>query len=120
MKGDLDFKELKSPGGYGGNVGWVFTVDYTPCGGKDQDACPDRCAVFGGDLKIKKDKIEWEIDNDGKKDVTAEQDRSRLAPGERADHKGEAGRKDDLRDRWSQLADPTGLPPASPSAGGRH
>ena len=30
----------------------------------------DRCAVFGGDLKIKKDKIEWEITNDGEEDLT--------------------------------------------------
>ena len=52
----------------------MFTVNYDPCGGKDQPACPaDTCAVSGGDLKIKKDKVEWEINNEGKKDITTSQ-----------------------------------------------
>ncbi len=48
---------------------WLFTVDYHTCKGED---CPDHCAVYGTDsrsrrmkrikdIKLKKDKLEWEI-----------------------------------------------------------
>ncbi len=74
LDGTEDYRKLKGEGAYTGGAGNVFTVDYTPCGGKDQPACPaDTCAVFGGDLKIKKDKIEWKIDNESAQDITASQ-----------------------------------------------
>ena len=73
MKGD--FKELKSPGIYNGNAGLVFTVDYDPCAKNEglgiNDQCDvNRCAVFGDDLKIEKDKVKWKIRNEGKQPIT--------------------------------------------------
>ena len=74
LDGTKKYSKLKGQGVYDGGAGYVFTVNYDPCGGKDQPACPaDTCAVFGGDLKIKKDKVEWEINNEGKKDITTSQ-----------------------------------------------
>ena len=62
-KGKGDYKKLKVEGTYQGNAGYVFTVDYTPCEGKN---CSQQCAVFGDEkLKVKKDKIEWRIENKG-------------------------------------------------------
>lgn len=72
MKGD--FKELKIPGIYNGNAGLVFTVDYDPCAKNDglsNDLCAvNRCAVFGDELKIEKDKVKWKIRNEGKQPIT--------------------------------------------------
>jgi hypothetical protein len=73
MKGD--FKELKSPGSYEGNADYVFTVDYDPCAKNEglgiNDQCAvNRCAVFGDDLKIEKDKVKWKIRNEGKEPIT--------------------------------------------------
>lgn len=69
LDGTKEYNKLKGKGVYGGGAGYVFTVNYAPCGGEGQPACP-ACAVFGDELKIKKDKIEWEITNDGEEDLT--------------------------------------------------
>jgi hypothetical protein len=62
-KGTGEYKKLKVDGTYQGNAGYVFTVDYSPC---EDGNCQNRCAVFGGEkLKVKKDKVEWKIENDG-------------------------------------------------------
>ncbi len=74
LDGSGEYKKLKGGGVYSGNAGYVFTVDYTPCGGKGEEPCPaNRCAVFGDDLAIKKDKIEWQISNEGEAVITASQ-----------------------------------------------
>lgn len=71
LNGTDAYKGIKGGGTKTGSSGYVFTVDYTPCGGKDQPACPvNRCAVFGDDLKLKKDKAQWKISNDGERDIT--------------------------------------------------
>lgn len=72
LKGDGAYKQLNGQGTYFGSALPVFTVDYTPCGDgkKDDPQCPaDRCAVFGDDLKVKKDKVEWRIANGGGRDL---------------------------------------------------
>ena len=63
--GSGDYKKLKGQGAYAGDADFVFTVDYTPT------AELQGCAVFGSDLKLKKDKIEWEIENESVNDLTA-------------------------------------------------
>ena len=72
-KGKGVYKHVNG-GTYSGNVdvGAGFTVTYEPCGGKKERECdPDRCAVFGDEkLKVKKDKIEWKIKNEGRNDLT--------------------------------------------------
>jgi len=71
LKGTVTYKSLKGEGTKAGSPGALFSVAYNPCGGKDQPACPtDRCAVFGDDLKVKKDKTEWKISNDGEQALT--------------------------------------------------
>ena len=95
LNGRGGYKKLKGQGTYTGGAGYVFTVDYAPCGGADQPPCPaNQCAVFGDDLKIKegrpegdwqdisgvdefgddletkKGRVEWKINNDGNKHRT--------------------------------------------------
>jgi hypothetical protein len=71
LDGTGAYKDIKGQGAYTGDAGYVFSVDYTPCGGKDAPACPTpRCAVFGDDLKLKKDKAEWKITNNGEDAIT--------------------------------------------------
>lgn len=71
LSGTDAYKGIKGGGTKSGNAGYVFTVDYTPCGGKDQPACPvNSCQVFGDDLKLKKDKAQWKISNDGEQTIT--------------------------------------------------
>ena len=65
--GSGDYKKFKTGGSYGGDAAYAFTVNYEPCKGKD---CPDSCAVFGDKFKLKKDKFEWKIKNEGKDDLT--------------------------------------------------
>jgi len=68
INGTADYINLKGQGTYEGDADYVFTVDYTPCEGKN---CPDQCAAFGSKrLKVKKDKVEWRIENEGKNDLT--------------------------------------------------
>ncbi len=84
LDGEDDYKSLKGEGTYTGDADFIFTVDYEPldfmpCEGED---CPDRCAVFGTDykikkdgveiedIKLKKDKLEWEIVNEGESALT--------------------------------------------------
>jgi len=78
LDGEGDYKGLKGEGTYDGDAALAFTVDYVPCEGND---CPDRCAVFGTDykikknkvvikdIKLKKDKLEWGIKNEGEDDL---------------------------------------------------
>ncbi|NOX60654.1 MAG: hypothetical protein GXP42_01695 [Chloroflexi bacterium] len=69
--GDGAYDDLEGEGTYVGNAGYIFTVDYTPCGGPGGPACPvDRCAVFGDELKLKKKRIEWEFENEGERTLT--------------------------------------------------
>lgn len=71
LKGTGAYKSLKGEGTKAGIPGVLFSVTYTPCGGKDGPPCPtDRCAIFGDDLKVKKDKTQWTISNDGAQTIT--------------------------------------------------
>jgi hypothetical protein len=71
LGGTGEYRGLKGGGTKAGTPGAIFTVAYTPCGGKNQPACPaDRCALYGGDLKLKKDKAQWTLSNNGESTVT--------------------------------------------------
>ena len=71
LKGSGEYHNLKGGGTYAGIGAFVFKVDYTSCGGKDNPECPaNRCAVFGDDLKIQNDKTKWRIANEGQKTIT--------------------------------------------------
>ncbi len=68
------YDDLEGEGTYIGNAGYIFTVDYAPCGGPGLPACPvNRCAVFGDDLELKKKRAEWEIENEGEQTITLSQ-----------------------------------------------
>ena len=66
LDGKGDYKGLKGQGTYTGGAGYVFTVNYTPT------VSSPPCAVFGDDLKIKKDKLKWKIRNEGTEPLTIE------------------------------------------------
>ena len=71
LDGSGEYKKLTGQGTYTGGAGPVFTVDYASCGGAGQPPCPaNQCAVFGDGLKIKKDRVEWQINNDGRNNRT--------------------------------------------------
>lgn len=71
LSGTDSYKGIKGVGVKSGNAGYVFTVNYAPCGGKDQPACaPNSCIVFGDDLKLHKSKTQWKISNDGEQTLT--------------------------------------------------
>jgi hypothetical protein len=71
LGGTGEYRSLKGGGTKAGTPSAVFTVAYTPCGGKDQPACPvNRCALFGDDLKLKKDKAQWTLSNNGESTAT--------------------------------------------------
>ncbi|MCS7040381.1 MAG: hypothetical protein RMN24_12505 [Anaerolineae bacterium] len=59
----------KEEGTYTGGAGYIFTVDYTPlsCPG---GVCPDRCAAFGGPLKLQNKQLKWTLENEGEKKLT--------------------------------------------------
>ncbi|MCO6451541.1 MAG: hypothetical protein J5I90_12205 [Caldilineales bacterium] len=63
LDGSGEYKRLKGQGDYFGDADLVFTVDYTPA------ETLQGCAAFGGDLKVKNDKIEWQIENAGAGDI---------------------------------------------------
>lgn len=72
LDGTDDYKKLKGQGEYAGDAALgAFTVNFTPCGGKDGPACsPNRCAVFGDALRPKNKKAEWRLNNEGESTQT--------------------------------------------------
>ena len=72
LDGSREYRKLAGDGVYAGNAGYVFRVDYQPCG-DDDPLCPaERCAVRGESLKLKNARVTWELVNDGARPVVLE------------------------------------------------
>jgi hypothetical protein len=70
LGGSGDLRKLRGIGTYAGNAGYVFNVDYTPCGQPGQPACPATlCAAQGEDLKLLRPKAMWTLGNYGNQTV---------------------------------------------------
>ncbi len=64
--------DKKEEGIYTGGAGFIFNVGYTPLSFTPcpDGVCPDRCAVFGAEPKLKKEDMHWKIENEGEKTLT--------------------------------------------------
>lgn len=66
LGGTGDFRQLQGTGTYTGDAGFVFGVDYDPCGQPGQPACPATlCAAQGVGLKLLRPKAMWTVSNGG-------------------------------------------------------
>jgi hypothetical protein len=71
LGGTAAYEGIKGGGTKTAVPGVIFSVTHVPCGRQDQPACPaDRCAVYGNDLKLKKDTAVWKIANKGEQKLT--------------------------------------------------
>jgi hypothetical protein len=73
LGGSGDYRRLGGIGSYAGNAGYLFRVDYTPCGQPGQPACPaSLCATAGEELKLLRPKAMWTLANYGEQAVSLE------------------------------------------------
>jgi hypothetical protein len=73
LGGSGDYRRLGGIGSYAGDAGYLFRVDYTPCGQPGQPVCPDTlCATAGEELKLLRPKAMWTLANYGEQTATLE------------------------------------------------
>jgi len=73
LGGTSAYRTLNGIGSYAGNAGYVFRVDYAPCGQPGQPACPSAlCATRGEELKLLRPKGVWTLANSGEQSVRLE------------------------------------------------
>jgi hypothetical protein len=73
LGGTGDYRRLQGIGTYAGNAGYVFSVNYEPCGQPGQSPCPATlCGAQGEDLKLLRPKAMWTLGNYGQQTLRLE------------------------------------------------